>query len=106
MTDENAEPQQADSPNASADTKSGQKDELELFYDIPVELKVLLGEATLSIRDILKCTKGSVIPLNQKTGDPFKIILENKPLAEGEVVEADGHVAIKITNVFKPQEGV
>ncbi|EKD41170.1 MAG: Flagellar motor switch protein [uncultured bacterium] len=81
-------------------------DELALFYEIPVDLKVLLGEATLTIGDILKCSKGSVIPLNQKTGDPFKILLDNKPLAEGEVVEANGQVAIKITNVFKSQENI
>jgi flagellar motor switch protein FliN/FliY len=100
MSEANQEPQ-------AVETKSEkQTDELELFYDIPVDLKVLLGEATLTIRDILKCTKGSVIPLNQKNGEPFKIMLENKPLAEGEVVEADGNVAIKITNVFKTQESV
>ena len=90
----------------AVETPEGKKDELEMFYDIPVELKVLLGDATLTIRDILKCTKGSIIPLNQKTGDPFKIILENNPLAEGEVVEANGQIAIKITNVFKTQENV
>lgn len=72
------------------------------LYDVPVTLKVILGDATLTIGDILKCGKGSVIPLKQKVGDPFVVMLHNRPVAEGEVVAAGEHLGIKITNVIRP----
>lgn len=77
------------------------EEDLSLVYDVPVKLHVRLGETTLTIGEILKCGKGSVIPLQQKIGDPFQIMLQSRPLAEGEIVEADDHLAIKITNIFK-----
>lgn len=76
-------------------------DDFSLLKDVPLTLQVHLGEATLTISDIMKCGKGSVIPLNQKVGDPFVIMLQQKPIAEGEVVEAGGQLGIKVTNVFR-----
>lgn len=80
--------------------KAGLED-VSFVYDVPVTLQVQLGEATLTIGDILKCGKGSVIPLNQKVGDPFIIELQNHPLAQGEIVEVGDRLGIKITNVLK-----
>lgn len=75
--------------------------DVSFVYDVPVTLQVQLGEATLTIGDILKCGKGSIIPLNQKVGDPFLIQLQNKALAQGEIVEVGEHLGIKITQVIK-----
>ena len=87
-------------PQGAGDVKSD-VDDVSFVYDVPVTLHVQLGDATLTIGDILKCGKGSVIPLNQKVGDPFLITLQNRPLAQGEIVEAGDHLGIKITNVIK-----
>ncbi len=76
-------------------------DDVSFVYDVPVTLQVQLGEATLTIGDILKCGKGSVIPLNQKVGDPFIIQLQSHALAQGEIVEVGDRLGIKITNVLK-----
>lgn len=88
------------SNEAQAAAKS-EVDDVSFVYDVPVTLQVQLGEATLTIGDILKCGKGSVIPLGQKIGEPFLILLQNRPLAQGEIVEAGDHLGIKITNVLK-----
>lgn len=99
---ENATPETASTPPAAPN------DELALVYELPVTVHVEFGEASLTIGDLLKCGKGSVIKLNQKIGDPFRITLLKRPIAEGEVVEAGEFLGIKITNVFKtpnPTEG-
>ncbi len=85
--------------DSTAQNDNGKNDELAFVYDVPVKLQVILGETTLSIRDVLRCNKGSVIPLNQKMGDPFDIILQKRKIAEGEIVEAGDHLGIKITKV-------
>jgi flagellar motor switch protein FliN/FliY len=86
--------------NISTEAVSVTQD-LSLVYDVPVTLKVLLGETALTIGEILKCGKGSVIPLNQKVGDPFLVILQKKAIAEGEIVQAGENFGIKITNILK-----
>lgn len=75
----------------------------EVLADVPVTLRVILGDATITIADVLKCDKGSVIPLNQKIGDPFAIMLHNRMIAEGEVVTTGDTLGIKITNVKAPE---
>ncbi|MBI4239301.1 MAG: FliM/FliN family flagellar motor switch protein [Deltaproteobacteria bacterium] len=77
--------------------------DVSFLYDVPVTMQVMLGEATLTIGDIMKCGKGSVIPLKQKVGDPFVVLLQNRVIAEGEVVAAGEHLGIKITNVHRSQ---
>ncbi|MBF0492081.1 MAG: FliM/FliN family flagellar motor switch protein [Deltaproteobacteria bacterium] len=77
------------------------KEALSLVKDVPVTLQVLLGESVMSLGDVLKFGKGSVIPLKQKVGQPFTLLLHYKPIAEGEVVEAGENLGIKITNVLQ-----
>ncbi len=80
-------------------------DELSFVYDVPVTLQVMLGEATMTIGDVLKCGKGAVIPLKQKLGDPFLVMIQRRPIAEGEVVEAGDQIGIKITRVINDENG-
>ena len=77
--------------------------DLKLVYDVPVNLQVMLGDTTLTIGEVLQCQKGSVIPLRQKVGDPFRIYLESRVIAEGEVVDAGGQLGIRITQVISPE---
>ena len=89
------------SESTPASSPSATGDDVSFVYDVPVTLHVQLGDATLTIGDVLKCGKGSIIPLNQKVGDPFLILLQGKPLAQGEIVEAGENLGIKVTNILK-----
>jgi len=89
----------ASTPNAASPANSTNQD-FHLVKDVPVTLQVLLGDTVLTVEDILKFGKGAVVPLRQKVGQPFTILLQHKPIAEGEVVEAGENLGIKITNVF------
>lgn len=84
--------------NESTHRKEG---DVSFVYDVPVTLQVRLGEAVLSVEDVLKCGKGSVIPLKQKVGEPFPVYLQNRQIAEGEVVETGDYIGVKITNVLR-----
>jgi len=79
------------------------KEDLSFVQDLPVTLNVELGDATMTIGEVLKCGRGSVIPLNQKVGSPFVITLQRRPVAEGEVVKAGDHLGIKITKVLREE---
>ena len=75
-------------------------DDLAFVADVPVKLHVELGEATLSIAELMRCGNGSVITLDKRIGEPFLITLNGRPVAEGEVVEDGANLGIRITNVL------
>ena len=96
MANENTE-----TPASDVGAAPQTSDDYSLVLDVPMTVQVQLGEATLTIAEILKCGKGSVIPLNQKIGEPFVIKLHQKPIAMGEIVEAGDQLGIKITSILK-----
>ncbi len=74
--------------------------DLKFVADVPVNLHVELGNATLTIGELMQCSSGSVITLNKRIGEPFLITLNGRPVAEGEVVEDGANLGVKITNVL------
>jgi len=61
-------------------------------------LKIELGTATLSIKEIMEMQKGDIIRLNNKVSDDPKVRTGNKLLFYGRPGVANNHKAIKITN--------
>jgi flagellar motor switch protein FliN/FliY len=50
--------------------------------------------------------KGSLIELNKTAGEPLTIYVNNRKLAEGEVVVVDDNFGIRITKLASPKERI
>ena len=68
---------------------------------MPLEVKAELGRAQRLVQDILRLNVGSVIDLNKEAGDPVDLIVNNKMIARGEVVEIDGRYGVRITEIVR-----
>lgn len=86
----------APSAQASADSyfpaspPAAQRSDVDnLIMDIPVTLKVVLGTAKMPVAAISKMTRGTVIKLDNKVGDPVDIYVNGRFLAQGQVVVLD-----------------
>lgn len=79
---------------------------IEMLYDLRLDLVVELGRTKKPIREILDLGRGSIIELEKLAGDPLDIYVNDKKLAEGEVVVVDDHFGIRITNLVRPEERV
>jgi len=55
----------------------------------------------MPIKDILELERGYVIELNKLASEPVDIFVNNKKIAEGEVVVVDKHFGIRITTLTK-----
>jgi flagellar motor switch protein FliN len=53
----------------------------------------------MMVKDILRLSVGSVIELEKETGEPLDILVNNKMIARGEVVEIEGNFGIRITEI-------
>ncbi|MBU1052888.1 MAG: flagellar motor switch protein FliN [Proteobacteria bacterium] len=86
--------------------ESNQKYDMDLIMDIPLEIRVELGQAKMLINDLLQLGQGSVIELNKNIGDPIDIFICDKLIAKGEVVVVEDKFAIRLTNIISPTERI
>ena len=74
---------------------------IDLLKDVPLEVKAELGKARRLVRDILRLSVGAVIELDKEAGEPVDLLVNNKMIARGEVVEIDGNYGVRITEIVK-----
>lgn len=79
---------------------------LRVLENIDVELTVVVGNAELKIRDLLRLNEGSVIELDRLAGDPLDILANGTMIARGEVVMVGERFGIRFTEIVDPEKRV
>ena len=79
--------------NNSSDSK------LEYLNDLQLNVYIELGRTQMKIKNILELERGYVIELDKLASEPVDIFVNNKKIAEGEVVVIDKHFGIRIVNL-------
>jgi flagellar motor switch protein FliN/FliY len=72
---------------------------LEVVQDLKVRLTMSVGGAQLSIGELFALKEGAMLKLDKTTSEPVDIFLEDKLVARGELMVADDHFAIRITEI-------
>jgi flagellar motor switch protein FliN/FliY len=107
---ENSKPQVnasvADFPQFDESKKKGffEDDKLEFLKDLQLNVYIELGRTKMQIKDILELERGYVIELEKLASEPVDVYVNNKKIAEGEVVVIDKHFGIRITNLLEASE--
>ena len=57
----------------------------------------------MMIKEILELERGYVIELEKMASEPVDVYVNNRKIAEGEVVVIDKHFGIRITNLNEVQ---
>ncbi|KSB91872.1 hypothetical protein AS593_07555 [Caulobacter vibrioides] len=70
-----------------------------MFNDVPVTLQAQLGQATLSIQDMLALRAGSVVKLDLKLNDRIELHLNSSLVARGEIVAVGDNFGVRITEI-------
>lgn len=83
-----------------------EKERLELLLDIKLDVSIELGRTRMLLRDILELGPGSVIELDKMAGETVDLLINNKKLAEGEVVVVDENFGVRITHLISMQERI
>jgi flagellar motor switch protein FliN len=79
---------------------------MDLILDIPLEVKVELGQVKMMVKDLLQLGQGSVVDLHKPVGDPLDIYVSDKLVARGEVVVVDDKFGIRVTDILSPADRV
>jgi flagellar motor switch protein FliN len=70
--------------------------------DVVCQIDVLLGTATVSVRECLHWKRNSVIRLQQSAGADMQVTINGVPVAVGEVVIVDDSTAVRVTEILPP----
>ncbi|WP_088033747.1 flagellar motor switch phosphatase FliY [Evansella clarkii] len=79
---------------------------LDMLLDIPLEVTVELGRTRKSVRDILEMTQGSIIELDKLAGEPVDILVNQRLVAQGEVVVIDENFGVRVTDIVSQKERI
>jgi flagellar motor switch protein FliN/FliY len=74
------------------------------LMELRLPVSVLLGHTSISIREVLKLTPGSVIELDRKVGDYVEIVVHGTVVARGEIVSVGGNYGVRIKEVISRED--
>jgi len=77
---------------------------IDLLLDVSLPVSIELGRTRMTIAEILELGSGSIVELDRLAGEPVDILVNNKPLAKGEVVVVDENFGVRITSLVSPRE--
>lgn len=79
---------------------------LDMLLDIPLQVTVELGRTKRSVRDILELGTGSIIELDKLAGEPVDILVNNRLIAQGEVVVIDENFGVRVTDIISQSDRI
>ena len=75
------------------------------LHNVMVDVTVELGRKEMSIRELLALKEQDCIELEKLAGEPFDLLVNQRPFAEGEIVVVTDVMAVRITRLREFSEG-
>jgi len=77
---------------------------IDFILDIPVQLTVELGRTKMPIKNLVRLTQGSVVPLNTNVSEPLDVYVNGTLVAKAEIVVIQDKFGIRLTDIISPAE--
>ena len=90
------------SPSSLSSSDAPAAEGLIALYDVVCSVDVVLGTASMSVRECLNLKRHSLIRLNQSAGGDMQVVVNGVAIANGEVVIIDNSTALRLTDVLPP----
>lgn len=69
------------------------------LMDVPVKVDVVLGEARMSIEELMAMGPGEIVALEATAKDLVDIYVSDRLMARGKLVIADGQLGVSLTEI-------
>jgi flagellar motor switch protein FliN len=80
------------------------------FGQVPIEVTISVGKARPLVKDLLRLSRDSVLPLDRRVDDPVELYVGDRLIARGELQELDGEgsgqLAVRLTEVANLRGGI
>ena len=84
-------------------TGDGGEVPLAMLLDLTLPVSIELGRTNMTVQEVLRLGRGSVVQLDRLAGEPIDIYVGDRRFAEGEVVVLGEHFGIRITRIVSRQ---
>lgn len=71
---------------------------------VPVTLSAVLGKTKIDLAGLRALGDGAVIELNRKVGEPIDLYVNDRLIARGELVMADGALGVTMTEIVRDDD--
>lgn len=92
-----------DDTDTDSETAPGTVD-LGLLANVNVHMTVEVGNAQITLQDLLRLNEGSVVELDRMAGDPLDILINGTQIAKGEVVVVGEKFGIRFGDIVDPKK--
>ncbi|WP_456448848.1 flagellar motor switch protein FliN [Thiolapillus sp.] len=79
---------------------------LDVILNIPVTLSMQIGTTQMTIEELMRLNRGSVVKLDRMAGEPMDVLVNGTLIAHGEVVVVNDKFGIRLLDVISPAERV
>jgi flagellar motor switch protein FliN/FliY len=93
-------------PDASGSETPDDLGNLRHLLDVRIPLTIRLGTTRMTLDDILRISKGTIVELQQREEEPLEVLANGRVVARGEVVVVDDRFGLRITEIGDPSERV
>jgi len=73
---------------------------VDVLMNVPLRLTAELGTCTLLVADVLKLGTGSIVALDRLAGEPVDLLINDRPIARGEIVALDENLGVRIVELI------
>lgn len=84
--------------------------EMSPFSQVPIEITISVGRARPLVRDLLKITRDTVLPLDRRVDDLVELYVGDRLIARGELQELEGdqsgQLAVRLIEVANLKSGL
>jgi flagellar motor switch protein FliN len=77
---------------------------LDTLANVSVQIVAKLGTCKMVVADIINLGTGSVVTFDRLVSDPVDLMLNDRPLARGEVVVVDENFGVRITEFIERRQ--
>jgi flagellar motor switch protein FliN/FliY len=84
----------------TSDPKTKPNDNVDVLMNVPLRLTAELGTCTLLVADVLKLGTGSIVALDRLAGEPVDLLINDRPIARGEIVALDENLGVRIVELI------
>ncbi len=93
-------PMEANFEEITAALSGGGEVPISLLLDLTLPVSIELGRTSMTVQEVLRLGRGSVVQLDRLAGEPIDIFVGDRRFAEGEVVVLGEHFGVRITRIL------
>ena len=77
-------------------------EEGEALGGLLLTLRVQMAARRARLEELSQLRVGQVLPLGRTASDPVDLVIDGRRIAEGELVEIEGSLGVRVTEIAKP----